>query len=28
MNLENFALYPRGIELEDQLLSAPVPLHA
>jgi len=28
MNLENFVLYPRGIELEDQLLSAPVPLHA
>jgi regulator of cell morphogenesis and NO signaling len=28
MNLENFVLYPRGIELEDQLWSVVVPAHA
>jgi regulator of cell morphogenesis and NO signaling len=28
MNLENFVLYPRGIELEEQLLRAPVLVQA
>ena len=28
MNLENFVLYPRAIELEDQLSEARVPAHA
>ena len=28
MNLENFVLYPRAIELEDQLWDARVPAHS